>query len=440
MARPKGGTLTALFEVSAKERQEFWDRQERIRRLSEESSPPPSDVLPSLAVGAEASAKAASSMGAILGTPEIGIPDSGAPTPDAATTEPHLPGTLTAGIPESGVPDSGIPDYNAAPVNASSSSIYKSGTPRTGIPDSGIPRQDIAQTDPVFGGVSKPRTPHTGIPDSGTPNRNVTQIDTSLSGIPEFDAAKSGAPFSRPIPIVRIRQAVQAQDGHSLGEQAVYRALWDSAKTYEEDCRIITIGYRTLSSFCGLTVNNCKTNLQGLQRKLSIKMVSAFSPTQGTTYLIYSYGTILQRRREAGLTHYIKSRGVTFVNPDSGIPLSGTPKLELGIPEKGIPEIKRGVPVSDKSGVPFSGTHSKNTEGTPTSSSSVIAETFLQLSGEQPDDDAVSRIRKACQSTWPEITDAEIAVLIERKLRTRPAVKSSLVGFLAAALPKMRLE
>ena len=40
MARPKGGTLTALFEVSEKERKEFWERQERIRLLSEESSLP----------------------------------------------------------------------------------------------------------------------------------------------------------------------------------------------------------------------------------------------------------------------------------------------------------------------------------------------------------------------------------------------------------------
>jgi hypothetical protein len=185
MARPKGGTLTALFAVSEKERKEFWERQERIRQQSEASSLPSGDSGPVLV------AEAAS---------------GGAAAARAAEAEPLAP--------------------------------------ETGIPESG--------------------TPHSGILETGLPEKSAPE-----SGTPE-----TGVPVLKTAPPARIRQAVQAQDGHSLGEQAVYRALWDSAKAYQDDCRIITIGYRTLSSLCGLTVNNCKANLQALQKKLAIAAAS----------------------------------------------------------------------------------------------------------------------------------------------------------------------
>jgi hypothetical protein len=122
-----------------------------------------------------------------------------------------------------------------------------------------------------------------------------------------------------------IRQALTAKDGHSLGEQAVYEALWANSEPHSPDCRTAAIGYRTLSEVCRLSVNNCKANLRTLVQKLAIEELAGHSYTHSKTYLVYNAPAILRRRKAAGLTHYIKTRGVVFVDPETG--------AELGIPD-----------------------------------------------------------------------------------------------------------
>lgn len=123
-----------------------------------------------------------------------------------------------------------------------------------------------------------------------------------------------------------IRQALTAKDGHSLGEQAVYEALWANSEPHSADCRTAAIGYRALSDACRLSVNNCKANLRALVRKLAIEEVAGHSYTQSKTYRVYSGAAVLARRKAAGMTHYIKTRGVIFVDPEKGIPVSGVPE------------------------------------------------------------------------------------------------------------------
>lgn len=149
-------------------------------------------------------------------------------------------------------------------------------------------------------------------PVSSTP---ATAIPASPRVSPE-----PAAPRQIPLPAARlhIRKAYSAKDGHSLGERAVYEALWDNGEGHSTDCRIIAIGYRALSAACGLSVNNCKANLHALVRKLAIEESSGHSYTHSKTYLVYNGAAILRRRRAAGLTHYIKTRGVMFVDPETG--------------------------------------------------------------------------------------------------------------------------
>lgn len=135
-----------------------------------------------------------------------------------------------------------------------------------------------------------------------------------------------------------IRQALTAKDGHSLGEQAVYEALWANSDPYSADCRSAAIGYRTLSEACRLSVNNCKANLRALVQKLAIEELAGHSYTHSKTYLVYNGPAILRRRKAAGMTHYIKTRGVIFVDPETGIPKSGVPDTLGSIPGSGIPE------------------------------------------------------------------------------------------------------
>jgi hypothetical protein len=177
-------------------------------------------------------------------------------------------------------------------------------------------------------------------PEEGTP----------LSGSPVAVAPPAGLPSYPPLlarPTPRIRRATTVQDGHSFGEQALYDALWRHAHPRDGETRIITIGYRRMSELARLTVNNCKANIQSLIQKLAAEEVASFTHSQGRTYVVYSEAAILQRRRTAGLTHYIKTRGVVFVDPDtceplterirdrSGAPFSGGALLAQG--DKGVP-------------------------------------------------------------------------------------------------------
>ncbi len=175
----------------------------------------------------------------------------------------------------------------------------KPGPPQSSPPVSGIPvppRPSL--TPPVIVGSER------GIPETGTP-----QTEAALLKIRRH-----------------IRQALTAKDGHSLGEQAVYEALWANSEPHSPDCRTAAIGYRALSDACRLSVNNCKANLRSLAQKLAIEEVASHSYTQSKTYLIYNAPAILRRRKAAGMTHYIKTRGVIFVDPETGVPVSGVLK------------------------------------------------------------------------------------------------------------------
>jgi hypothetical protein len=70
-----------------------------------------------------------------------------------------------------------------------------------------------------------------------------------------------------------------------------------------------------------MTPKNCKINTQRLIRKLALEVLSPYNTPEsiGTTYRVYSDSAILQRRRDAGLEWVVRSRGVEFVNPITGV-------------------------------------------------------------------------------------------------------------------------
>jgi hypothetical protein len=96
-----------------------------------------------------------------------------------------------------------------------------------------------------------------------------------------------------------------------------------------------------MSELARLTVNNSKANIQSLVQKLAVEEVASFTHSQGRTYLIYSDVAIIERRRQAGLTHYIKSRGVAFVDPDTGAPMTARIRDKSGAPFSAIPATGR---------------------------------------------------------------------------------------------------
>jgi len=201
---------------------------------------------------------------------------------------------------------------------------------QTGTPDSPIP-ESVSTPEAAL----PPTSSDSGAPTSVTPDTVTPLTGTALLGVPDSGVPEPApAPFAPPLgisPKPRIRRALLLSDGHSYGEQALYDALWNHAQPSDPHTRLITIGYRTMSELARLTVNNCKANILALAAKLAVEEVASYSHSQGRTYRIYSPEATLQRRQAAGLTHIIKTRGVQFVHPDTGIPVSAV--LPTGAPE-----------------------------------------------------------------------------------------------------------
>ena len=272
------------------------------------------------------------------GTGETGIPPSGRPE----TGAPQLAGTVATvaleelgpATPETGIPKPGVLETGDPQMGDPYLSHPRSGRPETPIPESGIPQSGVPVVMSPVGGTSpepasEEGSPEEGPPEPGLPNKAASGTGTPLSGGPR---AYQAYPPVLSRPLTRIRRATSAQDGHSFGEQALYEALWQHAHPHGDETRIVTVGYRRMAELARLTVNNCKANIQSLIQKLAVEEVASFTHSQGRTYLIYSYNAILHRRRESGLTHYIKSRGVLFVDPDTGEPLTTRLRDKSGIP------------------------------------------------------------------------------------------------------------
>jgi hypothetical protein len=357
------------------------------------------------------------------GPPYLGIPfSSTAPTP-GPTSKPILPTS----------PDSadGEPDRTANP-----------------FPDNLPALALTAPRGPL------PGTPHWGVPPPGKSHLESGYVEGFISktdkGIPA-----TGIPLSvisAPVPFIstpKIRQATLAQDGHSLGEQALYESLWDRAQPLDKESRIISIGYRQMSDIARMTVNNCKANIFSLMQKLAIEEAVSFTHSQGRTYRVMSYSAILQRRKAAGLTHYVKSRGVTFIDPAHGTPITmrsrgtarppkkGTPPR--GGPIRGLPERgELGVPLSGQSGTPQPGLLPYREEDRNSFSNSTTAlQEIVQSKMPDFDNAAVQQLWSDCLRQVPDVKVQEVGLLFERKLPdslTRSVTNP--VGFLVRAVAR----
>ena len=373
MAKPKGGTLSALFEVSEQERQAFYDHiQKRIHPEEKTGAP-------------------------LSGTPETGIPDSGVPVINKYTEALPL-----------------VPEQHPE--------IIKSGIPVSGVPERATPNMGVPLINEYPKALPATRNKHLGVVESGIPETGIPAPGRHEIGIPDSGAPKTGTPLLRSL---RIRRATNVQDGHSLGEHLILTTLWNQAVAVEgQTYRRIAIGYRTLSGFCGLTVNNCKANLKSLQAKLAIEPETTHSTTSATTYRVYSFAEILRRRETAGLTHVLRNRGAMFVHPETGIPVSAK-----GIPETGI----KGIP---ETGTLLRSKKEKELKENPSSDilvvSAAIAKHLIV------DDDVVQHIIEGCRRNVPSCTSdeiAEFAALSAAKISRQKNVDNP-AGLLISQVPR----
>ena len=218
---------------------------------------------------------------------------------------PHLQGTATALAPDPGV------DSRTEPARPPGANLSPESA-KDPVVDS-IPQIDLApaiiETVPEAvlppGVISPP-------PSSTTPAIEHEAVNTA----PEVVSFPAVVPGQR----IRIRRCAAAHDGHSLGEEVLYQALWKEAQPESDDTRTIVIGWRGMSQLCRMTPKNCKINTQRLIRKLALEVLSPYNTPEsiGTTYRVFSSHAILERRREAKLEWVVRSRGVEFVDPTNG--------------------------------------------------------------------------------------------------------------------------
>lgn len=279
-----------------------------------------------------------------------------------------------------------------------------------------------------------------------------TTAGVNLTPGPELTSPIFKAPAAkRQFP---IREMKLAQDAHSRAEQQVYQSLWENARVLDDLSRVITIGFGTMARVVRLSESNARINLRSLIAKLAIEEYKHYicESSVGRTYRVFNYSEILRRRREAGLTWYMRrTLAVVFVNPVTGqrldlgpndpkVKSQLTPGLKLTAGAGPKLEPVAGSKLDSKPGPKLESPYReqiREIETRETSSSSVLFETLSQYG--TVDDDVITRLRSECQKRANDCTDEEIAHFIDEKgtlIRSANTRIGSPIGFLLTAVPK----
>lgn len=157
---------------------------------------------------------------------------------------------------------------------------------------------------------------------------NVSPIDeSSIDDLPQVVKTKGNQPNARKIGRV--------QDGLSLGEWAVYSALYEAGKPKQgQTVWKVQIGYHGISTLAGrLAPTNVRLNLRSLIEKGVVEITNGHTEGKAKTYAVYSYEAILAKWQSRGLTHVIKGKGATLVSRSSihESSIDGQPKSRSSI-------------------------------------------------------------------------------------------------------------
>ena len=207
------------------------------------------------------------------------------------------------------------------------------------IPDAGL-------DSPPAAGEVPPQTPIINIspgPESAAGIKLIVETDVSTPEPklipepnleenkldPDINLTAGIEPGRRHYP---IREMKRARDAHTRAEQQVYEYLWGKGLPLDGVSRTITIGFGTLAQEIRLSESNARINTRSLVAKLAMEEFAQYvcERSVGRTYRIFDEEEIARRRREAGLTWYMRrTQAVVFVDPASGQP------LDLGVKRPG---------------------------------------------------------------------------------------------------------
>ena len=308
------------------------------------------------------------------------------------------------------------------------------------------PQEATALVDAKGSGISRPgQGDHNTIPGLKLTDTQEDEdlADNSEPGLKLTPPPGPGAGRKRrQFPVREVRLA---QDAHTRAEQQVYEALWENSKVFDDVSKTITIGFGAMARMVRLSESNARINVRNLIAKLAMEEMGTYNCEYaiGRRYRIFNYSEIQRRRREAGLTWYMRrTLAVVFVDPVTKEPLDLGARKRIqqepvnsgpGINLRPDPGPNLGPPPGPKLG-PL--TIFSKEEFRETSSSSIYE--ALRMYG-TVDDDVVTRLRAATGKACADYTDDELVHFIHAKgaLLQRPDTRiSSPIGFLLTAVPK----
>jgi hypothetical protein len=119
----------------------------------------------------------------------------------------------------------------------------------------------------------------------------------------------------------KIKRCVLAQDGHSLGEEAIYQVLWRTGRMENGDpnsSRTNRLGAAEIGYKVNMAKKNVRQNIARLFEKLALEIIEDFGTmnSKARLYRVFSYKQILERRRAVGMEYVLRNKGVVFCNPN----------------------------------------------------------------------------------------------------------------------------
>lgn len=241
----------------------------------------------------------------------------------------------------------------------------------------------------------------------------------------------------------QVRRCVLAQDGHSLGEEAIYQVMWRAGSPESNDpnaSRVVRIGAADLGMKVNMAKKNVRQNIARLFEKLSIEVLENFDTmsSQARLYRVFSYKQILERRREAGLEYVVRNKGVVFCSQDGSVILRSpayetTPGDETPLrPAK--PRTRRHSP--RRPDLPL---QDEGSLAPPTSEEADVAAVSEALNSYWPiDEPAAAQLLRSCRKLRPDARVDEIAFFVAEKvasIRTNRNITNP-TGLILATVPK----
>ena len=255
----------------------------------------------------------------------------------------------------------------------------------------------------------------------------------------------------------KIRKCRLSQDGHSAGEEMLYRVLWEEGRPETANplgSRLVRIGYAELANKARLHKANVRLNLASLTAKLAIEQNGDFNSRDmiAKAYRVLSYKEILERRRAAGLEFVIRQKNVVFVTesgdpiPLAGLPLKNKSKQRTDgaqSPAKTVYPVSETPTGSDSRTVSVTQPVRDTLIGNDSPSGSEYESDLACVSKAfntfwAVDDVASEQLLRACRKIRPDAEAEEIAFFVVEKLELTRANRSitNPVGLILATVPQ----